>query len=196
MALNPIEVAYQSGATLYCVIHKKDGTVWNGSSFEAYNSTHWLTYAVALAEQASSGYYRATAPAGIGINLTTECIYSQVGGSPALSDAAPGPIGIGQAQGTDVAAVEHSESAASNMQVNLDALVQGTAATGTLSTTQMTSNLTATLANVYLDRLVIFLTGSQAGEVATITAYSSVGGLLSFSAISGAPSNGDTFLIV
>jgi|ERR1035437_6360202 hypothetical protein len=194
--LNPIEVAYQSGATLYCVIHKKDGTVWNGSAFEAYNPAHWATYAVALTEQAGSGYYSAAAPVGIGSNLVTECIYVQVGGSPALSDAAPGPSGIGQAQGTDIASVVHAESAAGNMQANLGALVLGVAAAGTLSTTQMTTNLVATLANVYVGRLVIFLTGSQSGVAATITSYNLSGGLLSFTAIGGAPSANDTFIIV
>ena len=199
MALNPMEVAYQTGATLYFIIHNKNGTVWNnsGSAFEVYNSAHWSQYAIALTEQAGSGYYSAAMPTAIGINLVTECTYAQQGGSPALSDAASGPIGIGQSQGVDVAAVEHQEQSASNMGVNLASLVQGTVTSAsTPSSGRVSTNLTSTLNNNYNNRLIIFITGAMAGEVSTITSYLSTNGLLGFNVLTGAPSVGDTFLII
>lgn len=196
--LNPIEVAYQSGATLYAVIHNKDGTVWNNinSDFESYNSANWAQYAVALTEQSSSGYYRASPPAGIGSALTTECIYSQVGGSPALSDAQPGPAGIGQAQGVDIASVDHDETAASNMSVNLKQLQQGSATSSTLTTTQMSTNLTASVTNLYAGRLLIFTSGALTQEITTITGYNGTTKVLTFTTTTSAPSAGDGFLII
>lgn len=198
MALNPIETAYQSGAILYAVIHNKDGTVWNNtnSAFESYNQSNWEQYAVPLTEQTNSGYYRAAFPVAIGDELTTECIYSQVGGSPNISDAQPGPAGIGQAQGVDIAAVVHDETAASNMQVNLDQLQQGSAIAGTLSTTQMSTNLVSSVNNLYVGRLLILTSGALRQEVTTISAYNGTTKTLSFTALTGTPSPGDGFLII
>jgi hypothetical protein len=194
--LNPIEIAYQSGMTLYAVIHNKDGTVWNGSAWEAYNPSHWTTYAVALSEQAQSGYYSAAAPAGIGTSLTTECVYNQQGGSPAIADALAGPISIGASQGVDVAAVEHVEQAAVNMQLNLSQLVPGSVTTGAISATQVPTNLTNALSGIYVNRLIIFTSGTCAQEAALITGYSGATKLLTFTAIAGTPSPGDGFIIV
>ena len=197
--LNPIEIAYQTGATLYCVIHNKDGTVWNNNTqlFESFTPSNWGYYAVALTEQGSSGYYRGTFPSAIGSALTTECTYNQQGGSPAIDpDAQAGPISIGQSQGSDIAAVVHNETAASNMQVNLSQLMQGSVISGTISTTQAPTNLISGTANLYTGRLLIFTSGALAQEVATITGYSGAGGILYFSATTSAPAPGDMFLIV
>lgn len=53
------------GVSLYAIIRDKTGQVWNGSAFEAYNVAHWSTYAIALTEQTSSGYYLVSFPAAI-----------------------------------------------------------------------------------------------------------------------------------
>ncbi len=197
-ASNPIEVAYQTGATLYAIIHNKEGTVWNSLNlnFEVYDSSHWSQYAIALTEQAGSGYYHVDYPSDIGHALTTECIYSQVGGSPDISDAQPGPIGIGQAQGVDIAAVAHDETAASNMQVNLEQLQQGSTTSSALSRTQASTNLTSSVSNLYSGRLLIFTTGALRQEVTTITGYNGSTKVLSFNSLTSAPSAGDGFLII
>ena len=194
--LNPIEIAYQPGATLYSVIHYKDGTVWNGLAFEAFNSAHWATYAVPLTEQSPSGYYRAAFPAGIGDLLTTEATYNQQGVSPALVDATPGPISIGQSQGVDVAAVVHSEQAAANMYANLALLVPGSVQTGAATTTYCKTNISATLTNVYNGRLIVFTSGVCAGSAGVITAYSVASSVVYFTMLPATPAPGDGFLII
>ena len=77
-----------------------------------------------------------------------------------------------------------------------DGIILGAAATGTLSTTQATSNLSGYANSQLVGRVMIWLTGSVAGEATTITAYASSSGLLTFNALTTAPSNGNLFKIV
>lgn len=81
-----IEVASQTGFTLYAVI-RKQGDPWNGSAFETFNSANWGNYDIALTEQGVTGYYRATFPAGItDVAKYTIVIHQQLSGSPATTD--------------------------------------------------------------------------------------------------------------
>ena len=193
----PIESAFLSGATLYAIIHNPNGQVWNNNTlaFENFNGANWANYAVAMAEQAGSGYYRAAYPAQITGVLTTEVVYQQKGGAPALSDA-PAIAAPFQSQGGNVAAVLGSQPAASNLSAALANEVAGHAVTGTLSTTQATTSLTQALVNAYAGRSILWTSGALAGLVAGITAYAPAGGLLTFTTLPAAPSNGDTFLII
>jgi hypothetical protein len=72
----------------------------------------------------------------------------------------------------------------------------GAAATGTLSTTQATTNLSGYADDQLIGRVVIWLSGACEGEASDITDYASSGGLLTFTALTTAPGNGDTFKIV
>lgn len=75
-------------------------------------------------------------------------------------------------------------------------IITGAAATGTLSTTQATSNLTGYADDQLIGRVIIWLTGACEGEASDITDYANASGLLTFTALTTAPSNGDTFKIV
>lgn len=75
-------------------------------------------------------------------------------------------------------------------------VITGAAATGTLSTTQATSNLTGYADDQLIGRVIIWLTGNCEGEATDITDYASASGLLTFTALTTAPGNGDTFKIV
>ena len=75
-------------------------------------------------------------------------------------------------------------------------IIYGQAATGTLSTTQATTNLTGYADDQLIGRVVIWLSGDCEGEATDITDYASTGGLLTFTALTTAPGNGDTFKIV
>lgn len=75
-------------------------------------------------------------------------------------------------------------------------IIFGAAATGTLSTTQATSDLTGYANDQLIGRVIIWLTGACEGEATDITDYASASGLLTFTAMTTAPSNGDTFKIV
>lgn len=75
-------------------------------------------------------------------------------------------------------------------------IILGTAATGTLSTTVITSSLTGYANDSLIGRGIYFLSGACVGEAREITDYASTGGTLTFAALSTAPSNGDAFKIV
>lgn len=75
-------------------------------------------------------------------------------------------------------------------------IIIGSAVTGTLSTTQATSDLTGYADNQLIGRVIIWTSGACDGEATDITGYASTGGLLTFTALTTAPANGDTFKIV
>ena len=76
--------------------------------------------------------------------------------------------------------------------------VRGTAVTGTLSNTQMTTNLTSAVEEYYTGRLVIWTTGDLEDVARVITAYTAAGGMLTYAALPGAlaPSALDEFVII
>jgi hypothetical protein len=75
-------------------------------------------------------------------------------------------------------------------------IITGAAATGTLSTTQATSDLTGYADDQLIGRVIIWTSGAADGEATDITDYASASGLLTFTALTTAPGNGDTFKIV
>ena len=89
--------------------------------------------------------------------------------------------------------VTHADGVASKLSLGI---ILGEAQAGTLSTTQTTTNLTGYTDNQLIGRLIIWTSGDCEGEAATITDYASASGLLTFSALTTAPSASDTFKIV
>ena len=75
-------------------------------------------------------------------------------------------------------------------------IIYGSAATGTLSTTQATTDLTGYADDQLIGRVLIVLTGDAAGEATDITDSANTGGLLTFTATTVAMANGDNFKIV
>jgi len=193
----PIETTGASGLTIYAVIHHPDGRMWNPLTlaWEAFNAGHWADYAVYLAEQGASGYYRAEYPDEIYGVLTSEILYSQgTLGAPSQADAPP--IGVGQSQGSAVAAIEDSVVAADNLRANLGLMIQGEAVSGHLSAVQMTTDLPDTTDDVYVGRLLMFVTGGLIRRSAYITAYNGTSHMLTFGSIRGVPNVGDAFIII
>ncbi len=198
-----LETLYLSGRNLYVVIHA-GGQVWNKDSaaFENYNQGNWIHYAVPLTEQTSSGYYSAAYPSGIAAGtLSTDCLYQQNGATPVLP-ALPGGdsfLTVMQSQGANVQTIAGSGTAAINLADSALGIVPGIAATGTLSTTQFTTNLGSayTTDGCFIGRVAIFTSGALKGQASLITAYSHTGGLITISPpFTGAPSNGDSFVIL
>jgi hypothetical protein len=74
------------GLTFYAHIRNSAGNIWNGSSFVAWNSANWATYAQAMSEQSSSGFYTVAFPSAITAGKYTFSIYQQIGGSAAIGD--------------------------------------------------------------------------------------------------------------
>lgn len=97
--------------------------------------------------------------------------------------------------GVDVTSISGSSAAADKAEEAFKSLVTGTAVTGTLSTTQMTTNLTETTNDHYNGRLITWTSGVLDGQQTDITDYDGASKMLTFTAITEAPSNGDTFVI-
>ena len=74
-------------------------------------------------------------------------------------------------------------------------IIEGTAQTGTLSTTQASSDLTGYADDELIGRVITFTGGTADGQSATITDYASTNGLVTFEQITTAPANNDTFKI-
>lgn len=86
-ASGEIKATATASSTVYAVIETTSGTVWNGTSFAAYNDSNWSTYAVALTEQGSSQVYVGSMPSGISsAGRYSVVVFKQAGGSPAVSD--------------------------------------------------------------------------------------------------------------
>lgn len=93
------------------------------------------------------------------------------------------------------AAVEAGQVGTDTANLNLG-IIYGAAATGTLSTTQCTSDLSGYTDDQLIGRVIIFTSGPADGEATDITDYANASGLLTFTALTLAPENGNTFKIV
>lgn len=92
-----------------------------------------------------------------------------------------------------------AELDAANLPANVDNLllgiIFGAAATGTLSTTQATSDLTGYTADQLIGRIITVTSGVAEGESSDITDYVEAAGLMTFTTMTLAMGNGDTFKI-
>lgn len=82
------------------------------------------------------------------------------------------------------------------MEASAETIEIGAAEAGTLSTTQMTSDLTEATDDHYNGRIVIWTSGVLLRQATDITDYSGATGLLTYTAVTEAPSAGDTFVIL
>lgn len=85
---------------------------------------------------------------------------------------------------------------ATKLGVASNTMVTGLAVTGTLSTTQMSTDLTETTNDHYKDRSVIWTSGTLQNQARRITAYNGTTKVLTFDAATEAPLNNDAFIIV
>lgn len=96
---------------------------------------------------------------------------------------------------SNVGAISGDTAAADNLEAAMDSVVTGQAVTGTLSTTQMSTNLTEATDDHYIGRLITFKTGSLTGQQTNVTDYDGATKMLTFTALTEAPGNGDQFII-
>ena len=87
------------------------------------------------------------------------------------------------------------DSAVDSIKEVTDLGVRGAAIAGTLSTTEMTTDLTETTNSHYIGRLLTFTSGALNKQQTDITDYTGSTKVLTFTALTEAPSNGDTFII-
>ncbi len=97
---------------------------------------------------------------------------------------------------SDMLAISTSTDAADKLEASTETMVIGTAQTGTLSTTVMTSDVTEATADHFIGRIIIWTSGALIRQATDITDYSGTNGTFTFTAVTEAPSNGDTFIVV
>lgn len=96
-------------------------------------------------------------------------------------------MSLGDIAGSTVAAVNLGNSAA--------AVVNGTAVTGTLTTTKFSTNLTGA-DGFYVNRTLVWISGALAGQATRIARSENTSGMLYVIAMTGSPANTDQFVIV
>ncbi len=96
----------------------------------------------------------------------------------------------------DIKAIDGNTTSAANLQKSTLTIVTGAAAAGTLSTTQMTTDLGQATDNHFIGRTIVWTSGVLFQQAALVTDYAGSGGLLTFTAVTEAPSATDTFVIV
>lgn len=96
----------------------------------------------------------------------------------------------------DMGAISTSTAAADNLEASAEIIVTGAAEAGTLSTTQMTTDLSEATDDHYNGRIVIWTSGALLGQATDITSYLGSTGELTYTEVTEAPSATDTFVIV
>jgi len=114
---------------------------------------------------------------------------------PALLPAAL----VGGRMDANVGAISASTTAADRLEDSAETIIFGTAAAGTLSTTQMTSDV-GNADDSLNGRVIIFkedtTTAALRGVATDVTDFANATGIFTFTAIPTAPVNGDTFVVV
>jgi len=120
-----------------------------------------------------------------GIQADTEDIQSRL----------PAALSSGNIK-ADVLAISTSTDAADKLEASAETIVIGAAAAGTLSTTQMTTDLTEATNDHYNGRVIIWTSGVLIQQATDITDYDGATKMLTFTAVTEAPTAADTFVIV
>lgn len=94
----------------------------------------------------------------------------------------------------DVQQINASATAADNLSQGALGLVTGTVQTSS-TTTVITTNLTETTNDHYNGRTITFTSGALAGQSSTVSDYSGSSKNLTVTALTEAPTNGDTFVL-
>lgn len=96
--------------------------------------------------------------------------------------------------------IDYRSDSYSKLEASADTIVSGSAVSGTLSTTEMTTNLPSTVDDHYNGRVLIITNGSSTTgllyQATNITDYDGTTKKLTFTALSAAPSSSTTFIIV
>lgn len=87
-------------------------------------------------------------------------------------------------------------AAAAKLALSAAGIVSGAAEAGTLSTTQMTTDLSEATDDHYIGAVLVWTSGVLDGQRTDITDYAGATGLLTYTAATEAPSATDTFVIL
>lgn len=144
--------------------------------------------------QTGDNFARLGAPAGASVSADIAAV--KVDTAATLADTGTDGVVLAGTPDVNVAQISGDATAADNLEASLEGVVAGQAQTGTLSTTQATTNLTEATDDHYNGRYLVFRTGALAGQATDITDYDGTSKMLTFTALTEAPGNGDTFVIL
>lgn len=82
------------------------------------------------------------------------------------------------------------------LSASVGTIVSAVAETGTLSSTQMTSDLSEATNDHFIGRIILWTSGPLVNQATDITDYVGTNGLLTFTEVTDVPVNGNTFIIV
>ncbi len=117
-------------------------------------------------------------------------LYTRGTGAGQVNQDANGRVDV------NLAAISTSAPAADLLERGALGIVFDTAKAGTLSVTQMSTNLTQATNDHYKGRSIVWLDNVLAGQSSKITAYVGTNGVLTYDTITDIPSAGDAFIIV
>jgi hypothetical protein len=114
-----------------------------------------------------------------------------------LDDRLPAALDSGRMR-SNVAAINDNTTAAAQLARSAATIVNGAAVTGTLSSTQMSTDLTEATDDHYKGRIIIWTSGVLMNLASDITAYNGTTKTLTYTVTptGEAPANGNTFVIV
>src|ERR1051325_2059485 len=191
-----IFMAFTSGKTCWLMSFNPNGKVLDvvAKNWVDFVLDDLSTYFIMYTEVDSTGLYVADYPSDFVLDvLQTEVSYQQAGATPTLPDDGP-PIGIGQSQGSSVAAINYSVAAAQNLSESSKTIVQGIVQIGSNTITQIATDLDGATDNLYRGRVIIFTSGDAIKSAAIIKTYNATTKILTFTGIPVAPIPDDTFL--
>ncbi len=96
----------------------------------------------------------------------------------------------------DVYALDDDRAAAQSISKSASTIIRGAAVAGTLSTTQMTTNLSSAVDDFYNGRIIIWTSGALQNQASDISDYAGSNKLVTFTNVTSAPSADDTFVVV
>lgn len=128
-------------------------------------------------------------------NIPTDVDAILVDTSTTLDGKLPAAL-VGGRMDSNVSALNNVNASAVALERSASTIVTGAAEAGTLSTTQMTTDLTEATDDHYNGRVVIWTSGVLSGQASDITDYTGSTGMLTYTGATEAPSAADTFVIV
>ena len=186
----------KTGLSLYAIVWRgSDGKVWNGSSWETYQTIRRGAYDIPMTELGTaSSMYHCDFPATIeacdpGLPYVIT-VHEKEGANPAESDPV---LGTGSIEWKMTEATDSILDVLANTQ---DVLTFG-AVEGDWSATTFGTDLLEGTANHYKGCAVVFRDGVLKGQGREITAYSGIAKTLTVDpAFTDTPGDGDSFVIL
>jgi hypothetical protein len=175
------------------------GTGTYNATFEGHGQIVWQATCSATSNASIRGHWKITDNASGAVTETKDDITVDVDAvlvdTEDIQSRIPAALSSGNIK-ADALAISESTAAADKLEASAETIVTGAAEAGTLSTTEMTTDLTEATDDHFNGRVVIWTSGVLANQASDITDYLGSTGKLTYTAVTEAPSAADTFVIV